>query len=54
MKRGLVVALSALLLAACGGGGDGGAPAAGGVTVDTRFGPVTIDQPPTRVVALGS
>ncbi|WP_033436122.1 iron-siderophore ABC transporter substrate-binding protein [Saccharothrix sp. NRRL B-16314] len=55
MKRALVVALSALLLAACGGGGDSGGtePAAAGVTVDTRFGPVTIDKPPTRVVALG-
>lgn len=55
MKRALVVALSALLLAACGGGGDSGGtePAATGVTVDTRFGPVTIDKPPTRVVALG-
>lgn len=54
MKRALVVALSALLLAACGGGGGGGTePAAAGVTVDTRFGPVTIVEPPTRVVALG-
>ncbi|MFJ6670283.1 iron-siderophore ABC transporter substrate-binding protein [Actinosynnema sp. NPDC091369] len=53
MKRGLVVALSALLLAACGGGGGGSEPASSGVTVDTRFGPVTIDKPPTRVVALG-
>lgn len=55
MKRGLVVVLSALLLAACGGGGGGGdaEQASTGVTVDTRFGPVTIDEPPTRVVALG-
>ena len=54
MKRGLVLALAALLLAACGGGGGGDAePTSSGVTVDTRFGPVTIDEPPTRVVALG-
>ncbi|MEU4744779.1 iron-siderophore ABC transporter substrate-binding protein [Actinosynnema sp. NPDC023658] len=56
MKRGLVVVLSALLLAACGGGGGGGGDAgraSSGVTVDTRFGPVTIEQPPKRVVALG-
>lgn len=52
MKR-LVVVLSALLLAACGGGGGGAEPTSSGVTVDTRFGPVTIDEPPTRVVALG-
>jgi iron complex transport system substrate-binding protein len=55
MKRGLVVVLSALLLAACGGGGGGGGAeqASGAVTVDTRFGPVTVEEPPTRVVALG-
>ena len=53
MKRGLVVVLSALLLAACGGGGGGSEPASSGVTVDTRFGPVTIEKTPTRVVALG-
>ncbi|MFT7835507.1 iron-siderophore ABC transporter substrate-binding protein [Saccharothrix sp. BKS2] len=60
MKRGLVVVLSALLLAACGGGGDDGenpesgqGAAPGAVTVDTRFGPVTVEEPPTRVVALG-
>ncbi|TQM81726.1 iron complex transport system substrate-binding protein [Saccharothrix saharensis] len=53
MKRGLVVVLSALLLAACGGGGGGSEPASSGVTVDTRFGPVTVEEPPTRVVALG-
>lgn len=53
MKRGLVVVLSALLLAACGGGGGGAEPTSSGVTVDTRFGPVTVDRPPTRVVALG-
>ncbi|MFI9008866.1 iron-siderophore ABC transporter substrate-binding protein [Actinosynnema sp. NPDC053489] len=53
MKRGLVVLLSALLLAACGSGGGDAGPASSGVTVDTRFGPVTIDKPPTRVVALG-
>ncbi|MFD0199650.1 MULTISPECIES: iron-siderophore ABC transporter substrate-binding protein [Saccharothrix] len=53
MKRGLVVVLSALLLAACGGGGGEAGPSTSGVTVDTRFGPVTIEQPPTRVVALG-
>jgi len=53
MKRGLVVVLSALLLAACGGGGGDPEPTSSGVTVDTRFGPVTIDEPPTRVVALG-
>ncbi|MFC6088187.1 iron-siderophore ABC transporter substrate-binding protein [Saccharothrix lopnurensis] len=60
MKRGLVVVLSALLLAACGGGGDDGEnpesgqdAAPGAVTVDTRFGPVTVEEPPTRVVALG-
>ncbi|QFZ16243.1 iron-siderophore ABC transporter substrate-binding protein [Saccharothrix syringae] len=57
MKRGLVVVLSALLLAAC-GSGDGGSEssqgaARGAVTVDTRFGPVTVEKPPTRVVALG-
>ncbi|MDQ2583255.1 iron-siderophore ABC transporter substrate-binding protein [Saccharothrix yanglingensis] len=59
MKRGFVVVLSALLLAACGGGGGGesgsgqSAEQGAAVTVDTRFGPVTIDEPPTRVVALG-
>ncbi|XVS64716.1 iron-siderophore ABC transporter substrate-binding protein [Actinosynnema sp. CA-299493] len=53
MKRGLVIVLSALLLAACGGGGGDAAPTSSGVTVDTRFGPVTIEEPPTRVVALG-
>ncbi|MER5261451.1 iron-siderophore ABC transporter substrate-binding protein [Actinosynnema sp. NPDC002837] len=53
MKRGLVVVLSALLLAACGGGGGGAEPTSSGVTVDTRFGPVTIAEPPKRVVALG-
>ncbi|MGW4111713.1 iron-siderophore ABC transporter substrate-binding protein [Actinosynnema sp. NPDC004786] len=53
MKRGLVVLLSALLLAACGGGEPEPEPAAAGVTVDTRFGPVTVEEPPTRVVALG-
>ncbi|MFD1149459.1 iron-siderophore ABC transporter substrate-binding protein [Saccharothrix hoggarensis] len=55
MKRGLVIALSALLLSACGSGGGagGGEQAAAGVTVDTRFGVVTIEEPPTRVVALG-
>jgi iron complex transport system substrate-binding protein len=55
MKRGLVVVLSALLLAACGGGGGGGdaEPTSSGVTVDTRFGPVTVEEQPTRVVALG-
>ncbi|GAA1265514.1 iron-siderophore ABC transporter substrate-binding protein [Saccharothrix xinjiangensis] len=59
MKRGFAVVVSALLLAACGGGGgddqgsgEGGA-AQGAVTVDTRFGPVTVEEPPTRVVALG-
>lgn len=65
--RRLVVAASAaalLLLAACGGGGDGsgdegGAPpgsAAGTAypaTIDTQFGPVTVEEPPQRVVALG-
>ncbi|MFD7655082.1 iron-siderophore ABC transporter substrate-binding protein [Actinosynnema sp. NPDC059797] len=59
MKRGFVVVLSALLLAACGGGGGDdqgsgeGDAAQGAVTVDTRFGPVTVEAPPTRVVALG-
>ncbi|MEU5690877.1 iron-siderophore ABC transporter substrate-binding protein [Actinosynnema sp. NPDC020468] len=57
MKRGVVVALSALLLAACGGGGGAATSRSSGsaepVTVDTRFGPVTIDKPPVRVVALG-
>ncbi|MBB5807054.1 iron complex transport system substrate-binding protein [Saccharothrix ecbatanensis] len=53
MKQALVVALSALLLAACGSGGGNTESTTTGVTVDTRFGPVTIDKPPTRVVALG-
>ncbi|PSL55559.1 iron complex transport system substrate-binding protein [Saccharothrix carnea] len=53
MKSGLVVVLSALLLAACGGGGGEAGPSSSGVTVDTRFGPVAIERPPTRVVALG-
>jgi iron complex transport system substrate-binding protein len=60
VKRGVVVVLSALLLAACGGGGGGGGgsdsgqgPAPEAVTVDTRFGPVTVEEPPKRVVALG-
>lgn len=63
--RRLLTAASAaalLLLAACGGGGDGGgggAPpgsAAGTqypATIDTQFGPVTVEEPPQRVVALG-
>lgn len=57
MKRGVVVVLSALLLTACGGGGgtetERSAAGQGAVTVDTRFGPVTVEKPPTRVVALG-
>ncbi|MEJ2885580.1 iron-siderophore ABC transporter substrate-binding protein [Actinomycetospora aeridis] len=63
--RRLVLAATAaalLVLAACGGGGDGGsggAPAGSAVgdrypaTIDTQFGPVTIPEPPQRIVALG-
>ncbi|MHC1560167.1 iron-siderophore ABC transporter substrate-binding protein [Actinomycetospora sp. C-140] len=50
-----------LLLAACGSGGGApsGAPPGSQVgtaypaTIDTQFGPVTIDEPPQRIVALG-
>jgi iron complex transport system substrate-binding protein len=62
--RRVVVCLSALfLLAACGGGSatapSGPSPqqpdaaAAFPVTVVTKFGAVTVDAPPTRVVAMG-
>ncbi|MBP2340219.1 iron complex transport system substrate-binding protein [Saccharothrix coeruleofusca] len=55
MRLRSIVVLLALFATACGGGGtESSDPAAAqAVTVDTRFGPVTVERPPTRVVALG-
>ena len=56
-------AVALLAVAACGGGsgsgGSGGAPAGSAVgsaypaTIDTMFGPVTVEEAPQRIVALG-
>lgn len=54
------LAVTALTVAAC-GSGDGGdtttdasASSAGPVTIETAAGPVTLDAPPKRIVAVGS
>ncbi|SEP00300.1 iron-siderophore ABC transporter substrate-binding protein [Trujillonella endophytica] len=62
-RAAALVAAAALVLTACGddddtqsGGGDGGSASSSGsfpVTIETAFGDVTIDEEPTRVVALG-
>ncbi|WP_409332835.1 iron-siderophore ABC transporter substrate-binding protein [Trujillonella humicola] len=63
LRAAALLAAATLVLAGCGdddtdtqSGGDGGSPSAGGafpVTVETAFGDVTIEEEPTRVVALG-
>ena len=64
-RAAALVAAAALVLTACGdddsdsdssGGGDGGGSSSSDafpVTIETAFGDVTIDEEPTRVVALG-
>ncbi|MGY1772421.1 iron-siderophore ABC transporter substrate-binding protein [Blastococcus sp. SYSU D00813] len=65
LRAAALVATAALVLAGCGdddadagssSGGGGGSSSSGGafpVTIETAFGDVTIEEEPTRVVALG-